>query len=442
MKRVLIYIAIAASGICQAQTTVREQEQEKPLLTVSDAIKIALENNFDIRISKNDLKIDQTNVSWGNAGALPQLNANLVDNNGLQNSTQVRSDGTRTELNNAKNNSLQYGVSLGWTVFDGLGMFARYDRLQELEKLGQAELQGMILDRISDVVNRYYDLVQQQQVLASLDTTLVISKQRVELAHNRYTIGKASKLEVLNAQVDLNTDQTNLLRQKETFASAKIQLNQVLARDTKIDFKVGDEFLTDRTLLLPALEETALRQNPQLQATIISKQVAEFDLKVIKAQRYPVVGVSTGYNFAETQSSLGFTTSTSAKGLTYGFTASVPIFNGFNQNRNEKVAKIAIENAKLAAEQQNQAVIAQLGTAYQTYLTNISLIDLEAKNEEIAKENLSITMDKYRIGTIPTIEYRTAQLNFLNAQVRHSVARYNAKVSEVALRELAGNLSF
>lgn len=425
-----------------AQTPVKEQEKEKPLLPIEDAIKIALENNYDIRISKNDLRIDQANVTWGNAGAFPLITADFNDSNGLTNSTQIRNDGTRTDLDNARNSNYNYGVSLGWTVFDGLGMFARYDRLEEFRKLGEAELQGMIIDRISNVVTRYYDLVQQQQVLSSLDTTLAISKQRVELAQNRFTIGKASKLEVLNAKVDMNTDQTNLVRQKETFANAKIQLNEVLARDTKIDFRVIDEIRPGELLLLPALEDLALKQNPQLVQLSISKNVAEYDLKVVRAQRYPTINVSTGYIFTETESSLGFTQATSSRGLNYGFSASVPIFNGFNQNRNERVSKIAIENAKLAVEQQNVAVLSQLGTAYQTYLTNLSLIELESSNEEIARENLDITMEKYRIGTIPTIEYRTAQLNFLNAQVRHSQAKYNAKVSEVTLRQIAGNLTF
>ncbi|RZJ68232.1 MAG: TolC family protein [Flavobacterium sp.] len=421
-------------------TAIAANSQE--LLTAEEAVKIALENNYDIRIEKNNLRIDQTNTTIGNAGMLPNVEAAVTDNNSVQNSSQTRSDGTVQELDNARNSNLNYGVSLGWTIFDGLGMFARYDQLKELQKLGQAELQLVVLTRVSDVSTTYYDLVQQKQQIASLDTTLAISKARVELANNRFTIGKSSKLEVLNAKVDMNTDETSLLRAKETYANTKIQLNQLLARDTKIDFTVTDEFTVDSALLLPDLETLALKQNPSVQAQLISKRVAELQLKAVKSQRYPVVSVSTGYNFAETRNSLGFTSQSSANGLTYGFAATMNIFNGFNQNRNEKVAKIQLENSKVLVEQQNQAILSQLGTAYQTYLTNISLIDLESRNEEIARENLDITMEKYRIGTIPTIEYRTAQLNFLNAQLRYSIAKYNAKISEITLRELAGNLSF
>ena len=412
------------------------------MLTLESAVKIALENNYEIKIATNNLTIQKTNVAIGNAGMLPAVTANVVDNNSIQNSSQTRQDGTKTELDNAKNNSLTYGVGLDWTVFDGMRMFARMDQLKELQKLGEAQLKLTIITRISDVNAAYYDLVQQQQQLAALDTTIVISNQRLTLAQNRFTIGKASKLEVLNAQVDLNTDQVALLRQKELYANSKILLNQLLARDVATDFKVLDVLKVDSLLLLPELKALAEKQNPQLEAQIINKRVAELELKQIKAARYPTVRVNTAYNFSESQSSLGFVAESQSRGLNYGFSASLNIFDGFAQNRNEKIAKIQIENSKLNIDQQNLALNSQLATSYQTYLTNLELIALEEKNELIAKQNLNITLDKFRIGTITTLEFRTAQLNYVNAKVRYSNAQFQGKLSEIALRELAGNLIF
>ena len=416
--------------------------QAQELLTVEDAVKTALENNYDIKISSNDLKIDQRNVALGNAGMLPTVAATAVDNNGIQYSKQTRNDGTINELNNARNNSLNYGVGLNWTIFDGLRMFARYDQLKELQKLGESELKLTILTKVSDVMTTYFDLVQQQQQLKALDTTIVISKERVTLAQNRFTIGKASKLEVLNAQVDLNTDETAMLRQKELYANTKIALNEILARDAAADFKVADTIVVDSKLALPELTTLAQAQNPQLQAQVINKRITELQLKQVKATRYPIISVNTGYNFAESQSSLGFTTEASSRGFSYGFNASLNLFDGLNQNRLEKVAKIQIENSEILIQQQNQALLTQLATAYQTYLTNIKLIELEQRNEEIAQENLQITLDKFKIGNITTIEVRTAQLNYVNAKVRNSDAQFQAKLSEISLKELAGNLTF
>ena len=431
-KNIIAFLVLLGSVLGNAQE----------VLTIKDAVAIALENNFEIKIASNNLNIDKVSMSEGNAGMLPTITGTVVDNNRVQNSSQTLQTGQVNSLKNAKNNSLNYGVSLDWTIFDGLRMFARYDQLKELQKLGETRLKQTILLKIAEVNATYFDLVQQQQQLIAIDSTILISSQRLQLAENRFKIGKASKLEVLNAQVDLNTDKVTLLRQKELYANTKIKLNQILARDVKKEFTVLNDIKVDNSLVLPQLIELAKQQNPQLQTQIIAKNVSELQLKQVKAARYPVVSLNTGYNFQNTESSLGFTRESSARGFNYGFSATLNIFDGFAQNRNEKIAKFELENTKLAIEQQSQVLESQLSTFYQTYLTNLELINLEQNNEAIAKQNLAITIDKLKIGTITTIEFRAAQLNYVNARVRNSNAQYQAKLSEIALKELAGNISY
>lgn len=430
--KIYSFLALLLAGSLQAQS----------VLTLEEAVKIALENNYAIRIARNDAQVSQTNVAVGNAGMLPKVTASFTDTNGIQHLSQTRADGTVTSIDNAKSSNISYGANLDWTVFDGFKMFARYDQLKALQKLGESQMKLKILDRIAAVNSLYFDLAQQQLQLAALDTALVISKQRLTLAQNRYSIGKASKLEVLNAQVDLNADTSTLLKQKDLYGQTKTQFNELLARDLKTDFAVAQDIQVDQKLELAQLTELAQKQNPELESIIISKKVAELQLKQVKANRYPTVKVNTGYNFSEAKSELGFTTQSSARGLNYGLSATLNLFDGNSQNRNEKIAKLAVENAQLAADQQQQTIETQLNLAFQNYQTQLQLSALEEKNVQIAQQNLNITLDKFRIGTITTFEFRTAQLNFVEAKTRYSNTLYQAKLAEISLRELAGNLTF
>ncbi|CAM3857933.1 MULTISPECIES: TolC family protein [Flavobacterium] len=432
MSRKYLYLLFAFISF-----TVQSQE----VLTLEEAIEIALENNFEIKIAKNNAKINETNNNLANAGLLPTISANLNNNNSQLNTKQTQADGSVRELNNAKNFSLNYGVGLDWTIFDGLSMFAKKEQLSVLEAQGKSEMQATILNRISNVYITYYDLIQQQQVIASIDSAIVISNQRVTTAQNRFTIGKASKLEVLNAQVDLNTDRSLLLNQKQFYKNTKIKLNELLTRDLQTDFKVINEISFDENLEYTKLKELASKQNPQLQAQILSKKIADLNLKQIKGNRYPTVRLSSGYNFTRSEASLGFITQSSGQGFVYGITASVPIFNGLLQNRREKTAKYEVENATYVVEQQKLTLESKIASLYESYQTNLELIKIEAENVEIAGKNLDITLAKFKIGTITTIEVRTAQQNFIEASVRYANAQYQTKLSEINLKELAGILS-
>ena len=416
--------------------------QAQEMLKLEDAVKIALENNYEIKIAKNNLKIDETNSTAGNAGMLPNVNATLTNNNSILNTSQTQADGTERTLDNARNLNLTYGIGLDWTIFDGMKMFARREQLKVLQKQGEAELKLAVITKISDVYATYFDLVQQQQQIKALDTAIVISNQRLTTAQNRYSIGKAAKLEVLNAQVDLNTDVSSRLKQLDLYQNAKIRLNEILAREIAADFIVEDKMAIDESLNFTDLKTLAEKQNPQLQAQILEKNNVELQLKQVKAGRYPSVKLNSGYNFTHTEASLGFLTQSSSRGLVYGINASVPIFSGFNQNRNEKVAKLQVDNADFVINQQKIALQSQLAMAFQSFQTNLELSKVEEKNTEIAKQNLDITQAKFKIGTITPIEYRTAQLNYVQALVRYSNAQFQTKLYEISLKELSGTLGF
>ncbi|SKB87901.1 Outer membrane protein TolC [Parapedobacter luteus] len=412
----------------------------QPELTLEEAVALALENNFDIRLVATDVAIAANNVHIGNAGMLPTVSGDVSAAASIQNTTQTLLSGETRALRGARSRSAAYGASLDWTIFDGLQMFTRYEQLKALKALGDANLKAAILTTVFEVMSSYFDLVQQQQLINATRTALELSAFRYQTAENQYQIGRASKLEVLAASVDMNTDTTNLLRQRDQYRSTQIRLNELLARDVNTDFSVTDTIIIANNLNYETLSRWAKQLNPNLQSAIVNHRISQLELKRVKGERYPVISVSSAYTRSQSRAALGFSTESKNNGFNYGIAASVNIFNGLMQRRNERNAEFAMEAAEIEVDRVGKNIEAQLLAAYQTYLMNLELVRLEERNKLIAKENMDITLEKFKLGSIAPLEFREAQRNFVDASARYSTAQYQAKLAEITLNQIAGTL--
>ena len=319
-------------------------------------------------------------------------------------------------------------------------MFTRYEQLEALKALGDADLKATVLVTVYEVVSGYFDLVQQRQLINATKTALELSAFRHQTAENRYQIGRAAKLEVLAASVDLNTDTTNLLRQLDVYRRTQIRLNELLARDVNTDFDVVDTIKIASDLRYETLAEQAKRLNPALQSALVNYHLSQLELKRVKGERYPVVSVSSAYTRSRSATELGFSTQSRNNGFSYGVSATMNIFNGFVQRKNEQNAELMVDAAELEMAKVADNIEAQLRAAYQTYLMNLELVRLEERNKDIAKENMDITLEKFKLGSIAPVEFREAQRNFVDASTRYSTAQYQAKLAEITLNQIAGVL--
>jgi outer membrane protein TolC len=422
-------------------STIALAQQDAPLLTLKDAVEIALKNNYNIKLSQNNSTIASNNVTLGNAGILPVVTGDFNDNNSRQTTKQTRNDGTVNNIRNAKNSNNNYGVNLNWTIFDGFAMFANYDQLKQVDKLGVLQLQDTVQRTVASVIDTYYNLISQNEQIKALKGAIDISRTQLRIANDKFAVGRASRLEVLNAQVNLNTDTGNLVIQYQQYRTTKIQLNQLLIRDLQADFSVADTIVVDEKLALADVLNNAQLQNPAILSAQINQRLAEINLKQVRATRYPQVGVTSGYTFTNSKTPAGFTLSQNVHGFNYGLTASINIFNGFNQNRREKNAKIQIDNAGIAAKQTKLNIESQINSLFVAYLSGLDLVKLEEANVNLNKKNLDITLDKYKLGNITPLEVREAQRNYLDAQSKFFAAQYQSKQAEIMLKQITNSIN-
>lgn len=409
------------------------------ILTLEEAVNLAIKNNPDVKISKNATEIAINNYTLGNAGFLPTLDVSSGYTKSSNNTRQEYFDGRSINRTGAISSSANLGITLNWTIFDGLSNFITYNKLKETKNLAETSLIATSEEIIASVVLAYYDILRQKQILKALRENIIISEQRVRIAEEKYKVGTASKTELLQAKVDLNADQNLLLRQEIELKNSKVNLNLLLGRDPDIEFDIVDT-ITIKNLSLAELISKANHNNSLILIYQKNKEIARLNFSNTRSRLFPRINFFIGYNLTRSRSQAGFIASNQNLGLNYGFNFSFNLFNGFNSVREYENSQIEMLNSEIKLEQIKNNVNAQILKFYEAYSASLKLIELEKENLEIAKENVDIAIERYRLGGLTPLELREAQKTYIDAESRLISALYQAKVAEVNLLKLSAQI--
>ena len=410
------------------------------MLTLNEALKIALANNYAIQLAKNDAEIAKNSNYAGAAGMLPIIAATASQDNVVNNTAQKFLNGSENNKDAAKSNQLNAGVELGWTIFDGLKMFATKNKLNQLQDIGELRMRLQIEQNFSRIMRAYFDISQNKKLLNAYKQSVKISNERLQQANDKYTVGKVSKTEVLKAQVDLNTDKSALMKQQYLLQNAKINLNQLLARDLMTDFEVEENILVNQELKLLELQSKAQSQNTNLLIVKKNLQINSFVINEIKAERMPSVQLKTGYNINRQASEAGFLQSSQTNGYHYGAALSLNVFNGFSTDRRLQNAKLNLKSTDFVLKDSLSKLDLAVQQNYNTYTLALQLLQFETENVTVAQTNFELANEQYRVGVITAIELRDAQQNYLLSQTRLSAAQFDAKIAETELLRLSADI--
>lgn len=408
-------------------------------LSLEQAVERTLQNNYNIQMVKKDLQIAENSVSYGNSGFLPTLDA-AGNYKFSGEDTETQTDETTYPGKNNRVRSSGASITLGWTLFDGFAMFARYDRFEELEKLNKIALQLEIETRLQELFNTYFQINMLDKSIKLLDETLKFSQERVTFltASNEY--GATTGTEVLRAEVDYNTDNSNLKRQKVQRNTAINRLKYVMGEVTDGQYTLTSDLEIDELSDYSKLKEMAFERNSLIQQAIINREISEFDEKIIEAAYYPNVRFNTGLSYSEQESDKGFILESSNQGYNASISASWNLFDGFR-------TKIADQNTEIVQEKQDifiQSIRAMiemnLMTNYQSYSDLKEILELEEQSLKTANENFERSKSMFKYGTINSLELRQSQINLVSNEQRIVNLKYEIKTYETMILMLSGQL--
>ena len=411
------------------------------ILTKKEALQLALENNFGIKIAKNNVEIAKNNSSIYNSKFLPTVTTNAGANYDISNQEIERQDGTVTNIYGAETKTYNASVNLNYTIFDGLNRKYNYKLLKETYNLTELEARETIENTYLQVFNVYFQIARLSENTQNLIETLNISKLRLKRAQYQYEYGQTTKLELLNAEVDVNNDSINYINSNQQVINTKRDLNILLGIQQNETYNVETEVLFNSLLSFEALLDKVTKNNVVLKQHEKNIIISKYNIRANKSSYLPSVGLTSSYGWNKSNNpSSSFLAGSVNTGFRAGINVSWNIFDGGNSKTRVANAKITLENQEILQQQQIETLENILKNTWDDYHNKLFILKAQEKNVITSQNNFDRTQERYKLGQVTSIEFRQAQNNLLNTQNELNNARYDAKLIELELLQLSGQL--
>ncbi len=432
-KRILLLVLVFVLG--------REiKAQEK--LSLSDAVKIALQNSYDIKLVENTVTVAKNNNSYGVAGGLPTVTGSANNNNTQTTINQTFPDPSRnTTRSGVEGSTVNGNLTVSMILFNGFRVAATKNRLESIEKQSIAALQNQMLNTSSIVMQQYYNVVRQEAFLKTIQKSIEASEQRVAIVKTRQDVGVANQADVLQSNIDLNALIQAKQNQLVIIEQAKADLYNSMVVPATSNYTFDESIAVDQNIKMAEVE-AKMKDHPLLQSAQQLINVNQFIEKETRAIMYPTLRANTGYNYNSNQSGAGFILLNESYGTFIGVNLALPIYNGGANKKAYNNAKMATKSAKLQLENATLDLNTELFKTYKNYLNSIKQAPIEQENFKMSQELLGLVMQKYQLGQATMVDVKQAQQSFETAGFRLTSLQFTAKIAEIELKRLSNQLSF
>ncbi len=414
--------------------------QDSTVLTAQDAVRLALERNLDVKIVQEDLNIARINNTWGNAGRWPTVTAFLQNTEAVTNLDQQLSNGTSIKRNGVTNNVLAGNITAQWRIYNGQRVVASKKRFEELEKIGQINVENQMQQISFDVLVTYYNIVRLNQQVKAFSAIIALAEERLKIAQTRFEVGSAAKTDMLQSAIDLNGQQNSLVDIKRQIQNNKAILNTLLMRPADQDFVVADTAFTIPKMSYAEELSKIDTQNLSLLRLQREKAVLIEERRIINAQRLPILSLNSVTSFNRNKSTAGLFLVNSSYGPNIGLSLAVPIYNSNIFKTQLRVNEVQQRQQAMQFELLKAQVQRDLLIAFQEYQTAIGIAETELKNVKNAEENNFIATERFKKLQGNTIELRQAQLSLIEAQDRYINAVFRSKIAALSIDLLTGEV--
>jgi outer membrane protein TolC len=411
-------------------------------LSLKEAVTIAIQNSYDIKLVENNLSIAQNNNNYGVAGGLPTVTANGTNNNTLTTINQTFPDASRnTTRSGVDGSTLNGGLTATMILFNGYRIAATKDRLESIQKQTEAALQVQMLNTSSTVMQQYYNVIRQVAFLKTIEKSIEASEQRVAIVKTRQEIGVANQADLLQSSLDLNALLQAKQNQLLVLDQVKADLYNSMVVPANSNYIFTDSIQVDQKMILSDVE-SKMKAHPLLQSAQQLINVNQFLEKETKALMYPTLRANSGFNYNSNKSTAGFILLNESYGPFLGFNLSIPIYAGTANKRAYKNAQINTVNSKIQYDNTAQNLSTELFKTYQNYQNSLKQTPVEIENYKMSDALLSLVMERFKLGEATIVDVKQAQQSFETAGFRLTSLQFSAKIAEIELKRMSNQLNF
>ncbi len=411
-------------------------------LSLKEAVTIAIQNSYDIKLVENAASIAKNNNNYGVAGGLPTVTANGTNNNTLTTISQTFPDASRnTTRSGVDGSTLNGGLTATMILFNGYRIAATKDRLESIQKQTEAALQVQMLNTSSTVMQQYYNVIRQVAFLKTIEKSIEASEQRVAIVKTRQELGVANQADLLQSSLDLNALLQAKQNQLLVLDQVKADLFNSMVVPANSNYVFTDSIQVDQKMILSDVE-SKMKAHPLLQSAQQLINVNQFLEKETKALMYPTLRANTGFNYNSNKSTAGFILLNESYGPFLGFNLSIPIYAGTANKRAYKNAQINTVSAKIQYDNTAQNLSTELFKTYQNYQNSLKQTPVEIENYKMSDALLTLVMERFKLGEATIVDVKQAQQSFETAGFRLTSLQFSAKIAEIELKRMSNQLSF
>ncbi|MCK9155137.1 MAG: TolC family protein [Paludibacteraceae bacterium] len=413
--------------------------QDTLSLNLDQAIKIALDQNPTIKVAGMEI----TKANYAKKEAVSGLFPSIIASG-----TYTRN--LKKQVMNFAGQTVTIGTDNTWNAgFSATLPLINVPLWQSIKLTSEAVMEKVEkarssqITQVSTIIAAYYGILNAQDSYNVLEKSFNTANENLRITKKRFEQGMTSEYDVIQAEVQVRNIQPTLISIKNGIELATLQLKVLMSMPSDYPIKVEGS-LADYTQ--EAFEEvninevdTTLSENPNIRLLDVNTTLLERQLKLAKANWYPMLSLSAVYQWTSMNDNFDFGNYQVNPYSTLGVTLSWPIFQGGARVYKQKQAQIALEEIEYTKEDTRRKLGMQLESSIDNIKVAVDQIESTKQAMVLAEKGLNISRKRYEVGSGSSLELITSENSLTQASLSYYQAIYNYIIAKNSMNEVLGN---